>query len=135
MLIGFGFLLLFAVRLPGIGHESGGAYRWVYIIPNRLTIQPSEIMKIALVIFFASYLTDNRDKLGNMKEGFLIPLVKHLAPVILVLIVVQSHLSASILIIAVISIMMLMAGSKLRYFLTYGALRRRCSSRCFIHCG
>jgi len=81
-----------------------------------------EIAKIALVIFFASYLTDNRDKLGNLWEGFFRPLILWLAPIILILIIVQSHLSASILIIGVVSIMMIMAGSKLRYFLTFGTI-------------
>ncbi len=131
----FSFLLLFAVLIPGVGHSSGGASRWINIIPNRLTIQPSEITKIALVIFFASYLTDNRDKLGNLKEGFLVPLVKYLLPVILVLVIVQSHLSASILIIAVVAIMMIMAGSKLRYFITFGSIRSMSWWRSIIYCG
>ncbi len=117
------FLLLFTVLIPGIGQESGGAKRWIWIIPNVLTVQPSEIAKVALVIFFASYLTDNRDKIGEFKEGFLIPLFKYFLPIALVLVLIQSHLSATILICLVIAIMMLMAGSKLRYFITFGTLR------------
>lgn len=115
-------LLLFAVLIPGVGYSAGGATRWINIKAIRLNFQPSEIAKIALVIFFASYLSDNRDKIGERWEGFLRPLILYLAPIILILIVVQSHLSASILIILVVAIMMIMAGSKLRYFFTYGTI-------------
>ena len=78
-------------------------------------------------------MTDNRDKINEKWEGFFRPIVLYLAPIILVLVVVQSHLSASILIIAVISIMMIMAGSKIRYFLMYGSIgaaRSRWSDVC-----
>lgn len=116
----FTILLLLAVLIPGIGYSSGGATRWINIKPIRLNFQPSEIGKIALVVFFASYLTDNRDKLEDKKIGFFEPIIKYLMPVILILLVVQSHLSASILIILVVGTMMIMAGSKIRYFLIYG---------------
>lgn len=43
-------------------------------------------------------------------------------PVAGILVVVQNHLSATILIIMIVSIMMLMAGSKLKYFLTFGTM-------------
>lgn len=114
-------VLLLAVLIPGLRWEAGGAARWIYIAPLRTTVQPSEFAKIALVLFFATYLTDNREKLGEKWEGFFRPLL-YLAPIILILLGVQSHLSASILIIAVIAIMMIMAGSKIRYFLTYGTV-------------
>ena len=114
---GVTIVLLLAVLIPGVGMESGGATRWILIRKFQL----SEIAKIALVIFFAAYLTDNRDKIEEKWEGFLRPLILYLGPVILILFLVQSHLSASVLIISVIAIMMLMAGSKIRYFLTYGA--------------
>lgn len=116
---GITVVLLLAVLIPGIRWEGGGAARWLYIRPLGMTFQPSEIAKVALVIFFASYLTDNRENLGKIWEGFFKPLL-WLAVIIGILIVFQSHLSASILIIAVVSIMMLMAGSKLRYFLIFG---------------
>ena len=114
-------ILLLAVLVPGIRWEGGGAARWIYIAPLRMTFQPSEIAKVALVVFFASYLTNNREKIGERWEGFFKPIL-WLAPVILILLICQSHLSASVLIIGVVAIMMIMAGSKLRYFFTYGTM-------------
>lgn len=119
---GLSIVLLLAVLIPGLRWEAGGAARWIYIAPLRTTFQPSEFVKVALVLFFATYLTDNREKLGERWEGFLRPLILYLGPIVLILLGVQSHLSASILIIAVVSIMMIMAGSKIRYFLTYGTV-------------
>jgi len=54
-----------------------------------------------------------------MGRGFFYPLL-FLLPVIAILIGVQNHLSATILIIMIVAVMMLMAGTRLRYFLTFG---------------
>lgn len=113
-------LILLAVLIPGLGKETKGAVRWIKIGAS-MTFQPSEAAKIGLVVFYAAYLTRNRDKLGKFSDGFVKPLL-FLAPVLGILIFIQSHLSASILIILIVVIMMLMAGSRLRYFVTFGSI-------------
>lgn len=105
--------LLLSVLIPGVGLELNHALRWIDL--GFTTIQPSEIVKIALIIFYATFLTDNRDKLSNWKSGFLVPFLI-LVPIILVLVLVQNHLSATLVIVAIVSIMMLMAGTKLKNF-------------------
>ena len=47
------------VFVPGIGHAAGGKFRWIRIGPKQYSIglQPSELIKIALVIFLAAWLT------------------------------------------------------------------------------
>ena len=112
-------MLLAAVAIPGLGKAAGGATRWINL--KFTTFQPSEIAKIGLVVFYATYLTNNRDKLGNLWEGFFRPLL-FLVPIVAILILLQSHLSATILIVLIVSVMMIMAGSKLKYFLTFGSL-------------
>lgn len=113
----FSFAILLVVLIPGIGKSSGGATRWIDL--KFTTFQPSEIVKIALIIYYAAYLTANKDKLGKFGEGFIKPLFM-LVPIVAVLIFVQSHLSVTVVIILVTSVMMLIAGTKLRYFLTCG---------------
>ena len=110
-------LILLLVCIPGLGVTVNGATRWINLGVTNL--QPSEITKIGLILFFAGYLTNNRHRLNTVKYGFLIPL-GYLIPPILILIFVQDHLSVVVVLVAVISIMMLMAGSKLRYFLLIG---------------
>ena len=110
---------LLLVLIPSIGSGAKGATRWVDL--GLFRFQPSEIAKIGLIIFFAGYLTEHRTELGNFKEGFVKPLLLWLAPPLVILFVFQDHLSAAIIIGGIVSIMMLMAGTKLRYFLTVGA--------------
>ena len=113
--LSLGVLLL--VVLPGIGSGAKGATRWVNL--GFISFQPSELAKIGLIVFYAGYLSEHRTELAKFKEGFIKPLL-YLIPPVAILYFLHDHLSAAIIIIAVTSIMMLMSGSKLRYFLTVG---------------
>ncbi|MGA2757326.1 MAG: FtsW/RodA/SpoVE family cell cycle protein, partial [Solirubrobacteraceae bacterium] len=57
-LLGLAFALLIAVRLPGIGHSTLGAQRWIGAGP--LEFEPSELMKLALVLYAAHVLARGR---------------------------------------------------------------------------
>ena len=94
-----------------------GAKRWISL--GFISFQPSEVAKIGLIIFYASLLTQNKGRIREMWKGFFYPIAWLLA-IIAILIGVQNHLSATILITAIIAVMMLMAGSRLKYFLTFG---------------
>ena len=118
-----GFLLLLAV--PLIGREVNGAKRWIYVTET-LSIQPSELVKILMIIFYAGILAKNRDSLKNYGTGF----IKHillLAPII-VLLLLQPHFSASVVIIGICSIMMIMAGCRFWHFLVTGGVVRNSSN-------
>ena len=110
-------VLLLAVAIPEVGYTANGATRWINL--GFITIQPSEIVKVALIIFYATYLSEHKEELKGLLKGFFKPFII-LLPIILVLILVQDHLSASLVIILIISIMMMIAGTKLKYFLTFG---------------
>lgn len=110
-------ILLFIVLIPGVGYAANGALRWINL--GFTTFQPSEIVKIALIIYYAAYLTEKRDVLSKWSTGFFKPLCL-LIPIIFPLVIVQDHLSATLVIIAIISVMMLMAGTKLRHFIITG---------------
>ena len=110
---------LAAVMIPGIGVTVKGATRWIKF-PVFGTIQPSEITKLGLIIFFAAYLTKHRNELKKLWKGFFKPILFFLAPPIFIILVIQSHLSASVLIILTISVMMIMAGCKVSHFAIFG---------------
>lgn len=111
-------VLLLMVLIPKVGVEAGGAKRWINL---GIQFQPSEVAKIGLIVFYAAYLSNHIKEIGEFKKGFIKPFVI-LLPIILILVLVQDHLSATIIIIMVISIMMLTCGTKLRYFLTFGTV-------------
>lgn len=110
---------LIAVLIPGVGISVNGAKRWIKF-PVFGSIQPSEITKLGLIIFFACYLTIHRNELKDLKNGFFKPLIYFLLPVIAILLGVQSHLSASILIILTVAVMMIVAGCKFSHFAIFG---------------
>lgn len=58
-------LLLIIVMIPGFGIKSGGAVRWLNLKFFRL--QPSEIIKIALILFFAHFYEMNQRNFGDKK--------------------------------------------------------------------
>ena len=108
-------LLLIAVKL--IGSEINGAKRWIKITET-LSVQPSEMVKFLMIVFYAGILVKNRDSLKLYGKG----LVKHmlyLVPII-GLLLLEPHLSASVVIIGIVCIMMIIAGCKFKHFVFTG---------------
>lgn len=88
-----GLLLLLMVKFTPLGKSHNEARRWLGF--GNFEFQPSEIMKFAMVILFATLIV-NKPKSLKSKKG-LIPYLAFLAPVI-GLLMLQPHLSCSILI-------------------------------------
>jgi cell division protein FtsW len=61
------------VFVPGIGHSVGGYARWIRIgsAPLTLSFQPSELIKISLVIFLASHLSRQGRRVRSFWRTFL----------------------------------------------------------------
>lgn len=98
------------VAVMAIGSEANGAKRWIYITKS-LSFQPSEFVKLFMIIFYATILTKNKDQLNDFFNGW----IKHLIMLVPIigLLIVEPHLSASIVIIGICVIMMILAGCKL----------------------
>lgn len=78
-----GLVLLLLPRVPGIGAPVNGAYLSIRV--GGLTVQTAEFAKIAIVLFLASYLADNRQLLvtaGRRVAGITIPPLKHFGPML-----------------------------------------------------
>ncbi len=72
-------------RLPGIGEQVNGAYLDIHV--GSVSFQPAELAKVAIVIFLASYLRDNRQILvtaGRRVLGLTIPPMKQFGPLLIV---------------------------------------------------
>ena len=109
--------ILAALLLVAVMGRSGlGAQRWLSIGP--FAFQPSEFMKLSLILLLASYFEDRKEEL-NANRVFLLPIVLTLLPAALVL--RQPDLgTAIVLILTSLSILVLM-GLKIRYFVYLGA--------------
>ncbi|HEY6967403.1 MAG TPA: putative lipid II flippase FtsW [Burkholderiales bacterium] len=64
-----GFALLVLVLIPGIGREVNGARRWLNL--GIATVQPSELMKLAVVLYAADYTVRKHAVLKQFKRGLL----------------------------------------------------------------
>jgi cell division protein FtsW (lipid II flippase) len=81
--VGIGMTVL--PRLPGIGQQVNGAYLAIHL--GSISFQPAELAKVAIVIFLASYLRDNRQILvtaGHRVLGLTIPPMKQFGPMLIV---------------------------------------------------
>jgi cell division protein FtsW len=72
IMLGFSLLLILLVFVPGIGISANGARRWLRLWPT--TFQPSELVKIVMVIFLADYMDKNIHRMREFKYGILIPI-------------------------------------------------------------
>ena len=114
ILIGSIFLLLL-VFIPQVGVKWGGARRWIKIMPF-FSFQPSELAKIAIIIFIASFLAKKKGDVEDFKSVFS-PLF-FIIGTFFILIVAQPDLGTGALLVMVGLTMLYVAGLPLRYLLT-----------------
>ncbi|MFR7479004.1 MAG: FtsW/RodA/SpoVE family cell cycle protein, partial [Acutalibacteraceae bacterium] len=113
--------LLVAVKVlagTSIAPILNGANRWLYIGP--VNFQPSEVAKFALVLIFAHLISINYHKMGTFRYGVLPYLIILL--MIAGLILVENHVSATLIILAIAAVMLFIGGVKLRWFGVAGGL-------------
>ena len=91
----------------------GGARRWLSL--GFTTFQPSEIAKIAVVLFFSSMICTYKDQMQTIRYG-VVPFMV-ITGGIVILLMLEPHLSASIIIMALAIVMMFVGGIKLSYLL------------------
>ena len=125
--IGLGLLLL--PLLPGVGQSFFGARIWVRIGP--ISFQPGELAKIALAIFFASYLVEKRELLAvsSRRVGPIsLPDPKHLGPVLLawaaslIVMISQKDLGSSLLFFALFVTLLWVSTERATYLAIGGVL-------------
>ena len=117
-----GLVLLLLPIVPGIGRTINGARLWVAIGP--VSFQPSELGKVLIVVFLASYLNAKRELLSIATTGvgpLRIPPLKHLGPLIvawatsLAVLFLEKDLGASLLYFAIFVVMLWVATGRTAY--------------------
>lgn len=98
--------------VPFFGQTISGATRWFIIFG--IQFQPSELLKFALVLACATYISNHHSEMRTLKGGAL-PLLALTAPAAGATLL-QSHLSATIIILLLMVVMMWLSGLKGVYF-------------------
>jgi cell division protein FtsW len=105
----FGLLVL--VLVPGFGVVVNGARRWFAAGP--IQFQPSELMKISLILYVARFLADNPRRLRSFKTS-IAPIAITAGPA-LALIVVEPDLGTALVIAFTLTALLVAAGLPMRY--------------------
>lgn len=113
VLLGGMFIALILVLLPHVGADIAGTRRWFRF--GSLTVQPSEFMKLAIVIYIAHSLSKKGDKV----KGFAVGIVPHMMVLgfTLLLLLLQPDFGTGMTIAAVVLIMLYAAGVRVRHIL------------------
>lgn len=111
-------ILIILVLIPGIGKVRNGSRSWFGI--GSLGIQPSEFIKIALIIFTSKYLENNKKEMKKIKDGVLPILL--LTLVIFGLIMLEPDLGTGTIITVTIIAMLFVSGVKMSFFTLLGIL-------------
>lgn len=100
--------VILLVAVLAVGHEVGGAKRWLRV--GGFGLQPSEIAKLAVLLALADYLDRKQSRLGRFVSGYLPPLL--VTGVVLGLIVLERDLGTPLLIGSVALGMIFLAGAR-----------------------
>jgi cell division protein FtsW len=115
---GGAFVLLVVVVLPGVGSGALGARRWIPL--HGFNLQPSELMKVACVLYAASFTVRKQDFMHSLRRGFL-PIGLVMLAVCLLL-QLQPDLGAFIVIVAIAMGILFLGGLNGRLFVAVTAL-------------
>ncbi len=106
-------VLLVLVLIPGIGHEVNGSRRWLPLFV--VNLQPSEFMKLFVVIYIASYTIRRAAYLNSFGKGFL-PILIVMAMLGLLLLS-EPDLGAFVVIVSIVMGILFLGGMHLKLFM------------------
>lgn len=107
------FLMMFLVLIPGVGVSSGGATRWVKLW--FINFQPVEFLKLGAVIYMATWLTKDKEKLKKPLES-LLPFLFIIGLIVAATIILQKDMGSAMVIIFTMLAMYLVSGVPLWNF-------------------
>ncbi|OGI52881.1 MAG: cell division protein FtsW [Candidatus Muproteobacteria bacterium RIFCSPHIGHO2_02_FULL_65_16] len=111
LLLGIG--LLVAVLLPGIGGHVNGSSRWIRL--GIVNLQPSEFVKLFMVVYVAGYLVRKQEELRNFTQGIL--MVSVVVAVVGMLLLQEPDLGTVVVICLAVLVMLFLGGVRFWHFL------------------
>ena len=117
-LMGLSLLFLLLVFFPFIGVSVNGSHRWINFLVIRL--QPSELLKFALLLFVSRYVVRKGELLGKFKEG-LWPIFVVLG-ILGVLLLLQPDFGSYAMVVLLTGVLLFLGGLPMRYVLLAGVV-------------
>ncbi len=107
------------LKVNAIVPNRNGAYRWINLF-GIIEFQPSEVAKFALILMFAHLISVNGPKMATFRHG-VVPFFGILG-LVDGLVILEKHVSATLIISLIAVLLMFIGGTKLRYFLIIAGL-------------
>lgn len=108
----FTVTIVMLLLVPLIGVEAGGAKRWLGF--GSLTFQPSEFVKITLIMFLAKSLVNHPHRVTQLTDGYI--RYMGIIGITAALVLIQPHMSGAMVIALSGCIVLFASGFKIRYF-------------------
>ncbi len=115
----FAMALLIAVLIPGVGVHRGGSVRWLDLGP--FSFQPSELAKLALILFAADILSRKPERCLKKFSHTLIPLMPAIG-LLTLLVMLQPDLGTTVLLGAICICMLFVAGAPALHLIPIGTV-------------
>ena len=112
------FIFLILVLIPGIGTIRNGSRSWFGI--GGLGVQPSEFMKLAIIIFTSKYLSNNPKEIRNIVKG-VFPII-FITLIAFLLIMLQPDLGTGAIILVSVVGLLFISGVNMSFFIKIGIL-------------
>ncbi len=112
-LLFLGLIGLLLVFVPGIGCKLNNAARWIRIGP--FTIQPSEFLKLAIIIYLAKAVSRKDHIIKSFSLGIIPPFMIY--TVIAVLLLMEPDMGTAVLLAGIVFIMLFVGGAKIKHLL------------------
>jgi len=113
VLLLFSVMLLTVLLVPGVTRPINGSMRWIFLGP--ISIQPSEIAKLSLILYVSGYMVRRNYQLKNSLQGFLIPMV--VLAFIGLLLMLEPDFGAVVVIASTILGMLFLGGVRVKHFM------------------
>ncbi len=116
LLLLLGLVSVALTFIPGVGQSMLGANRWLII--GGISFQPSELLKVAVVLYLAHIFSKKKDRMDDIVNTILPPLV--VVSLITALVYLQNDFSTAFFIFFIALAMFFIANIKLIYFIFLG---------------
>ena len=115
-ILGVSILCLVLVFVPGLGQSENGATRWLRL---GVSFQPSEVAKLGVILSFAAMISSFGEKMSEFR--YVLPFGAVLL-VIIILLRLEPHNSAIVIIVCTASAMLFLGGVRYRWFVLAAGL-------------
>lgn len=111
LLLVLGIIVLTLVLIPGIGHEVNGSKRWIRV--GSIQLQPSEVVKLWVMIYMAGYIARKGQALNDFKTGIMIPVL--IIGAVSTLLMLEPDFGTTVVIAITIMTMLFLGGINLKH--------------------